>query len=161
MRLDHRPLALPPIAIDVPEVAKAVEEYRKFTDAHRDEADKLLQLEDRRGEAVEADARALGAAKRAGKPDPGATHVEAADKAIAETRRQVAGLAVAVATAGDDLVGAVDKARPTWAAKLEKETAEARANVVAAVEALEAAHGRLGAVLSTRIWLAKFPEVNG
>ena len=138
-------------------VSAVLSEYARLIAARDAEYASLRRLEDERARAVEADQQAFAAAIRAGKDDPGQEATAKADQAILACRRKAEALAIAASDAVTDLVATVDRQRAAWAAQLDKRTAEGRAELGAAVDALVAAHAKLGETLALRAWLADFP----
>ncbi|MGI9118783.1 MAG: hypothetical protein ACR2G7_01410 [Acidimicrobiales bacterium] len=148
--------SLPP-RIDVPEVAKATEEWRRLHGEHSAAAQQLYELEEGRHHAVEADASAFGAAIRSGKPDPGAVATKKCDADLIEARRLAGALEKAAGSAEADLLGVVERHRDKWAALLDQQAEEAQKAYSAAVEAVEVSRRRLCAVRATGSWLRGFP----
>jgi leucyl aminopeptidase (aminopeptidase T) len=148
--------SLPP-RIDVPEVAKAAEEWRKLYTDHAAAAQQLFELEEARHHAVEADASAYGAAIRSGKPDPGEVATKKCDADLIDRRRRVSALEKAVGSAEADLLAAVERHRTKWTAELDQAAATAQQAYADAVEAVEGCRRRLCEVRATAGWLRRFP----
>ena len=153
-----RPIELPPKTITDAKVAGAAATYARLVGENATVAAHLAELEASRPEAVEADRRAYAAAIRDNKADPGSKAVERLDADIAATRRRSEAVAVAVGVAQDELVATVEAQRKPWGADIDRQVAEDRAAVAAAVEALAKARDRLSDSLSLAGWLARFPH---
>lgn len=151
--------ATPPADIvEDKKVSAALAEYARLITARDAEYAALRRLEDERARAVEADQQAHADAIRADKDDPGQEATAKADQAILACRRKAEALAIAASDAGRDLVATVDRQRAAWAAQLDKRSAEGRADLNAALDALAAAHAKLGETLALRTWLDTFPD---
>ncbi|MGI9120633.1 MAG: hypothetical protein ACR2G7_11035 [Acidimicrobiales bacterium] len=148
--------SLPP-RIDVPEVARAVEEWRRLDAEHVAASQRVFDLEEGRHLAVEADSEAYAVAIRSAKPDPGPAATVKADAALIEARRLAGALAKATSSAEADLLGVVERCRGKWLELLDRQADEAQKAYSAAVEAVEVSRHRLCDVRATTGWLRGFP----
>jgi hypothetical protein len=154
--MNLQPSNLPP-TVAVPEVAKAAEEFAKLHAEHSAAGQRLFELEEARGHAVQADADAYGAAIRAGKPDPGPSATAKADRDLIAARRLAGAMEKAVGSAEADLLATLERHRAKWSTLLDQQASEAQQAYSAAVEALEVSRRRLCQVRGTAGWLRGFP----
>jgi hypothetical protein len=152
------PFRLPPIEMAWDELKGPIKEYRKLVSDRHLALTRLGKLENDRARAVEADRRALAKALRAGGDDPGDSAVEKIDKDMANTRRQVEALEIAIEEAEQELIGVVDENQAAWIENVEDEIAGVSQDYLAAVDALEAARERLSSSVGLKRFLHTFPE---
>lgn len=141
-------------------VAKAAADWSKLVERHRAELVRLGQAESAVPASEAADRAAYAAALRHGKADPGQPAAEKARAAVDAARRLVDGLVVAADAAREDLVAIVEAERSRWRKTLEEDNAEARRDLLAAVDAVDAARRRLADTLGVTSWLAAFPSTS-
>ena len=140
------------VGLDAPALAEAIARHQALAgdlDAAQARHQALLNA---RPEAVEADRIALGKALAAGKPDPGTKALMAADTAVANQARLVAGYQAAVAEAADDVVTALDAGRDALLADLDAHLAEAAGDMTAALDAWATARERRSRLREVRRW---------
>ena len=142
-----------PATISNAKVAKAADEYARLRAELDAEQLRLINLDQARAEAEQADRDAFAAALRSGSDDPGTGAVEQADRAIASSRRRVEALEQAVADSRRALLSTIEAERPRWSDHLQAEATQAAATFASAVEALAAAHDRLTEATTVNNWL--------
>jgi hypothetical protein len=149
------------LGFDQPDVAAAIGRHKQLTADLNDARTEAERLRNARAGVIASDDEALGAARLAGKPDPDPTRkaLAAADKAIADQDRQVRGLEIAVAKATDQVVDALEAARPEMIAQVDHALATVTADLSAAVDAWARARDRRGRLHAVRRWAAGFPDV--
>jgi len=140
-----------------PALAEPLEAYRRMTGEAAAARARLDQLERGRRAAVDADRRAIGAARRAGEPVPPATAVEEADRALAEARRELEGVEQGLADLAVEVRRLVGEHRAEWAADMVEAAEIARRSAEEALAALVGAHTRWRDVSAWVGWVAS-PE---
>ncbi len=148
-----QPLSLPPAGHLPTAVRKAAAEHAALLTRQQSAAQDLLDLEDRRRVAVNADRDAYAQALRSGRPDPGQPRTTEFDAQLVEARRLLAGLATAVAASADEVLTAVARARETWQVDTARAETEARTRWLEAIDALDAARVALVQARSVGAWL--------
>jgi hypothetical protein len=105
--------------------------------------------------ARDADAHALGQAIADGKPDPGETHAGQLAEDVTTAYRRATGTVQAVLIARDEFAQAIGgKVGTAFRAELDERAAKARADLVAALDALQAAATEYEGLAQRRRWLA-------
>lgn len=154
--MNLQPSSLPP-TVDLPQVARAAEEWRKLHAEHSAASQRVFDLEEARHLAVDADSIAYAVALRAGKADPGPVAARKADAVLIDARRLADALEKATSSAESDLLAAVERHRGRWLGLLDRQADEAQKAYSAAIEAVEADRSRLCQVRATGSWLRGFP----
>jgi hypothetical protein len=152
------PFQLPPLDAVWDELKGPIKEYRDLVSKRHVAQTRLGTLENQRARAIEADRRALAKALRAGGEDPGDKTVEKIDKDLANTRRQIESLEIAIYDAEADLVAIVDEHQAEWLANTDDEIEVVAQEYLVAVDALEAAREKLTASVGLKRFLYSFPE---
>jgi hypothetical protein len=148
--------------IELPDVAvpKVVAETAgKLAEREADlAAAKQVQKEARAGiDAAKAEDRAAFAAERdAGRPDPGAKHVEAARARLADAERVVEGETLRHERAQAALDEAIRDARDSWSAAVERTLVKSEAKLLAAFEACERAEQQRSRERQALDWLRRY-----
>jgi hypothetical protein len=155
------PFRLPPGSAVPEELQKPVKEYRDLISRRHAELTRIGTLERQRVGAIEKDRIALARALREGGEDPGDKAVEKIDKDLAQTRRRVEALEVAIEEAEQELIQAVDDNRSEWLEDTEAEIDRVAGEYLATVEALEAARTKLTERVTLRTFVTNFPEGKG
>ena len=91
-------------------------------------------------------------------PDPDRGEIAKIDQAIANERRRVEALEIALDQAFGELVDAAEGARGDLTPEIAQLIAAARADERAAIDALRAARSRRGDFQGLRRWLDHFPD---
>jgi ribosomal 50S subunit-associated protein YjgA (DUF615 family) len=152
------PFTLPPKSQVWPELQGPIEEYRELIQKRHVEHVRLGKLENDRARALEADRRALAKALRQGGEDPGDKKIKEIDRKLAETRRTIEALEIAIYEAEADLVGVVDEHQSEWLENTTDEIAQVAQEYLVAVEAIEAAREKLISSVALKRFLHTFPE---
>lgn len=152
------PFRLPPEAKVWDELKKPIAEYQKLVSDRHLAYTRLGKLENDRARAVERDRLALAKALREGGEDPGDKGVEKIDKEMANTRRMVEALEVAIEEAEQELIGVVDDHKSTWLDDVDAELDADAEEYLAAVEQVEAARTKLTESVGLKRFLHTFPE---
>jgi ribosomal 50S subunit-associated protein YjgA (DUF615 family) len=152
------PFQLPPESEAWDELKGPVKEYRKLVSDRHMALTRLGKLEADRRRAVERDRQALARALRDGKPDPGDKSVEKIDTDMANTRRTVEALEIAIAEAEVDLIGVVDEHKDGWVGDVDERIEESTVAYLAAVEQVEATRTTLTEAVALKRFLHTFPD---
>lgn len=148
-------------AITVPDTAppKVAEAASNLERLRRDRAAAVAAIraaEDELARAERSDADELAAAMVADTGEPAATATAKAADALADARRRLRALEVAVAVATDELTAHVDNHLDEWAAAIGDEVEAARQRYATQVEALVAARRDLDAARTASSWLQEW-----
>jgi len=159
IRLSQLKAPMPPAgALEDDEVLALIDTYNRLFAQARDAQDSATASERKATQAREADVDRYAQALRDAKPDPGKGPVEKAEAALEKAKRHADATARATLAARDELAALVSAKRDELAATAEGRAADARAGLREAVDALEAAHGRLGSELAGGAWARGFPD---
>ena len=152
------PFRLPPESKVWDELKEPVAEYRKLVSDRHMAYTRLGQLENDRVRAIERDRIALAKALREGADDPGDTAVEKIDKDMANTRRTIEALEIAIEETEQELIGVVDEHKSAWLDAVDAEIAADTAAYRAAIDQVEATRTRLTETVALKRFLNTFPE---
>lgn len=152
------PFQLPPVDAVWDELKGPIKEYRKLVSDRHVARTRLGTLENQRARAIESDRRALAKALREGGEDPGDKAVEKIDKDLANTRRLIESLEVAIYDAEAEMIAVVDEHQAEWLENVDDEIEVVSHEYLAAVDALEAAREKLTASVGLKRFLHTFPE---
>jgi len=152
------PFRLPPESKVWDEFKGPVIEYRKLVSDRHMAQTRLGKLENDRTRAIERDRVALAKALREGKDDPGDTAVEKIDRDLANTRRTIEALEIAIEEAEQELIGVVDDHQLEWLEIVDAEIDDDAGEYLAAVEQVEAARTKLTESVALKRFLNTFPE---
>jgi hypothetical protein len=141
--------------INAPPVQDAIARYNVLAAGLGKAREEHHRLVEGRPAAVQADRAAYGAAWPR---DPGSKALEAHEKAVAAAARQVDALQIAVGTAADNVVAALDDHRDVILGDVEARLAEAAASQAAAVEAWAEARAHRARLYALRSWASEFPD---
>jgi hypothetical protein len=153
-------LTLPDLAahgISAPAVQDAIATYNRLAGELAAAQDEHQRLVDARSDVVQADRQALAKALAAGKPDPGTKGLEAHDRAVAAQARQVDALKLALATAADHVVSALEAERATILAAVDAQVADTSADLAAALEAWAEFRAQRSRLFAMGQWARDFP----
>lgn len=152
------PFRLPPESKVWDELKNPVAEYRKLVSDRHLAYTRLGKLENDRSRAIERDRLALAKALREGTEDPGDKAVEKIDKDMANTRRIIEALEIAIEEAEQELIGVVDDHKSAWLDDVDAELDADADEFLAKIEELEAARTKLTESVALKRFLNVFPE---
>jgi hypothetical protein len=139
-------------------VKAASDEHARLLAMHRETTRELMVAHQAFEHAVEQDRREYADALAAGGKDPGTKNADAAEKRVAQIKRKIEALELAVTEAHAAVTEAVLDERDVLLRGVHKEVDEAATAYRDALDLLTAAHARLSGAVSTRAWLTRFPE---
>jgi hypothetical protein len=149
---------LPPESEVWDELKGPVAEYRDLVGRRHAALTRIGVLESKRARAAEADRLALARALREEKPDPGDKSVEKIDKDLANTRRIIESLEIAIEEVEQELIGIVDEHQAEWLESANEQIEAETQEYVAAIDTLEAARSKVAASVGLKRFLHTFPE---
>lgn len=152
------PFRLPPESKVWDELKEPIAEYRKLVSDRHLAHTRLGKLENDRARAVERDRLALAKALREGGDDPGDKAVEKIDTDMANTRRMIEALEIAIEEAEQDLIGVVDDHKSAWLDDVDAELDTDAQEYLAAVAQVEEARTKLTETVGLKRFLNTFPE---
>ena len=152
------PFRLPQPDAVWPELQDPIREYRRLVADRHLAQTKLGKLENERRRAVEADRLALARALREGAKDPGDTKVEQIDQEMANTRRTIEALEVAIEEAEADLITLVDEHQAEWLEQQERTVSHVSEEYSGAIRLLMGARDKLASAVALQRFLRTFPE---
>lgn len=152
-QFDYSSPDLAALGFDWPELAKVDGEIRRLGALHTDTEAALARLGASRGAAAQEDAAAYAKALRAGRPDPGSPKSEGLEKNLADARRKLDALGLALEDLDSERRALMNAKRKKWSAEVEAKTPEAGAALRDAVAAVQGARGRLHSLQGLARWL--------
>ena len=146
------------LGFDWPELEKAVEDFNRLkVDLDRTVA-KVRELTEARRGAEDKDQRALAAAIREGKDDPGEQHVAKIDADIRNAERRRDALRFAIQEQAAVITATIDEHRSEWQHEVGSRIPKAQDRLSRAVAEVEAARGELRGLHGLSDWLQKPDE---
>lgn len=152
------PFRLPPESKAWDELKNPAAEYRKLVSDRHLAYTRLGTLENDRRRAIERDRLALAKALREGGKDPGDKAVEKIDKDMANTRRIIEALEIAIDEAEQELIGVVDDHQLAWLEDVDAELDADAQEYLTKVDEMEAARTKLTESVALKRFLNTFPE---
>jgi chromosome segregation ATPase len=152
-QFDYSSPDLTALGFDWKELAKVDAEIRRLGALHGETEGVIARLGSSREAAAQEDAAAYAKALRERKADPGNPKTEALEKNLADARRKLDALGLALEDLDAERRTTMDAKRKKWTSEVEAKMPEAAEALRDAVGAVRSARGRLHSLRGLARWL--------